>query len=219
MKRRKTIFGFPVTLGYRYQLNGRKYRLRSSDLTALKLLQHILHQIPYEARPGWLLPLRPHIRRMKQLDPRAALTLVIALTANEDVRRLAVWLRGRCGGSLGTTIIFQFARAPNWRTRKVVAQCLKRMSAWSQLRWIASTEVDPRVRRIAAVQPPREYTDRLADYCDHVPTTEITPASTPMFIAPHDDAVTGRPAKPKWLIRLLLHRIQKLVSGHEIRDL
>jgi hypothetical protein len=97
----------------------------------------------------WPFRLRPQIRQVQAIDATPVLCLVVERTDDPTLRILAIWLRGRCGGSLGTSSLAAFATAADDRTRKEVARALKRMGAW------AATARDGRARSRSPHPPDR----------------------------------------------------------------
>jgi hypothetical protein len=147
-------------------------------------------------------------------DPtNIVLTLVVERTDDPTLRLLAIWLRGRCGGSLGTPILAKFSTHPDVQTRKEVARSLKRMGAWDQLREIATHDANGRIRRIATTQPSKPYRDRLASFSRHMARVEIASVKRHLLASPTIDVGHGRAPKSRWVIRMILERIHRIVAG------
>lgn len=198
---------------YRFRLDRGVYRLGRRGVRTIELVCQILEEAPAVEDAGWLLAHRHRVRTVERLKSKAALTLVIARTEDERLRRLAVWLRGRCGGALETATVSRFATSPDRALRKEVVRCLKRLSAWAELRAIAETDPDPQIRRLATQSGSRPYANRLAGYCEGIPRRLFQRPSPDVFVAPEFEAGQGRPPKPQWLIRMILDRIRRLVAA------
>ena len=209
MARLSANCGFPVSIEYRFHIGGDKYRLNRASVSALKLLGHIVEQTPDPNDIAWLLPLRETIREIERINPSGALTLVVDRTDNERLRYLAIWLRGRCGGTLGASTVSRFS---DRTLRKEVTRCLKRLSAWAELRDIAESDPDPQIRQLATRSPSKPYATRLAGFSQHIPRRMIARSKSELVVSPKLDVREGRPPKPRWLIRAVLERIHQLVN-------
>ena len=206
-------FGFPAKRDFCFRLRGRRYCVGSSGKRTLKLLTEFYGTATACADPSWPFPLREKIRQVQALNWRSVLSYVVQLTHDPTLRLLAIWLRGRCGGSLGTSSLARFAAHRDDQTRKEVARALKRMGAWVQLREIADNDTSERIRRMATMQPLRPYRDRLADFSNRLPRLEVTSVKRPLFLSPELDVRQGRPPKSRSVIRMILERIHRLVAG------
>lgn len=206
-------FGFPANSDYRFRLRGRRYRVGSSGNRTLKLLTELYGSCSMCTDPSWPIRLRKRLRQIESLNSRSVLSLVVERTDDPTVRLLAIWLRGRCGGSLGTSTLAKFATHPDDQTRKEVARALKRMGAWVQLREMADNHTSERIRRMATSEPLRPYCGRLADFSSHFPRIEVPSVKLPLFVSTELDVGQGRPPKSRWVIRMILERIHRIVAG------
>jgi hypothetical protein len=198
----------------KFCLNGRRQRIGFDGDEALALLV-ALYDAARERRSGnWLLPFRSWIRHLQTLRVRAVLSYVAEQTDDKTVRILAIWLRGRLGGLVGTSTLATFCQDAHLQTRKVVARALVRLQAWAELREMLKQESDPRIRNIASSTPVRSYHQRLAAFASHAEHLETPAAKRRLFVAKDVDLRLGRPAKPIELIRAILERIHRLVMGH-----
>lgn len=213
MTRLRTIFRSPVSVGYRFRLGGKRYRLGRGGVRALRLVVQTVEQTPSHDDIAWLMPYRGHFREIERLNPRAALTLVIDRTDNRRQRRLAIWLRGRCGGTLGASTVARFSTSSDRALRKEVTRCLKRLSAWAEIRGIAANDPDSRIRKMATPSPPKPCAARIARFSRNISRHRIVPRERQFFVSPNLDVTRGRPPKPRWLIRHVLERIQRVVTG------
>lgn len=212
MSRLRSVYPFPVDGDYQYRLAGRDCRLHPDDVRALTLLAEIAESADLE-NPRWLIPLRSHIREIEDLNPRAALIHVIERTESPLMRVLAIWLRGRCRGTFGAAAVARHARSSHRSMRKHVVQCLKRLSAWSELRRIEWAERDRQIRQLARPASPKPYAARLARFSRHMTGSLVCGQRCELFLAPGVDLTSGRRPKPVELIRMLLERIHRLVTG------
>lgn len=214
MVRLRAPFGFPTHHGCRFRLGGRRYYVGSRGIRTLRLLAEFHDSWSTCADRSWPFRLRNQIRKAPTISARSVLSLVVERTADPTLRVLAIWLRGRCGGSLGTASLAKFSTHPDDQTRKEVARALKRMGAWVQLRPMAECDPNPRIRRIATIQASRAYGLRLTDFSSHFPKREVRSVQRELVVAPELDLSQGRPPKPRWVIRGILERIHHLVGGH-----
>jgi hypothetical protein len=215
MARNKPRFGFPVKRGYQFRLHGQPYVVGASSIRTLKLLADIYRACVTCDDGSWPFRLRPQIRQVQAIEATPVLCLVVERTDDPTLRILAIWLRGRCGGSLGTASLAEFATAADDRTRKEVARALKRLGAWAPLREMAEHDPDPRIRRIATARPARPYRQRLAEYTQRVSRVSAATGQQPLVVAPDLDLSQGRPPKSRSFIRAILERIHRLVTGQK----
>lgn len=204
---------FPARSHRKFYLNGRKYRVGLEGVEALRLLREIYGETFHAADRNWLVRLRGKIRAMDELDARAVLSLVVLYTDNRTLRLLAIWLRGRLGGIAGTSTLVALRDDPHMATRKEVARALVRMGAWVEVAEIAELDIDPRVRFFASAKPARPYRERLAEFASHTDHVAVTATRQRLFVDPEVDIHPGRPGKSVWLIRTILERIHRLVTG------
>ncbi len=128
--------------------------------------------------PSCLLPYRPMVREMMQSPPRALLIYVAATATNPTVQRAAIWLRGRCRGSLGTATLARLWMSADVGLRKEVTRAFKRMEAWDYLRVIETSDPNPRIRRLANQPTPRAFPVRLARFLARIKRREAGPSGT-----------------------------------------
>jgi hypothetical protein len=210
--------GLPLTKDYWFYVGGQRFRLGPSGLRTLRLFIEIGEKSRAATDRFWLLSLRPQIREMEQGNARAALCLAVSRARDERLRVLAIWLRGRCGGTLGTSIVATHAKSPQRLMRKEVARCLCRMSGWADLRQIEACEADPRIRRLASQSGPVTHVSRLKRFCQNVSQFAAPPGEPQLFLAPGIESRQGRPPRPPWLIRLFLERIHRLVNLEAVKS-
>lgn len=206
-------FGFPALRYYAFRLSGRWYRVDLSGVRTLKVLVEIYQASRVCEDYGWLFHLRSQIRQAQALNAPHVLSLVVESTPDPVLRVLAIWLRGRCGGSLGTTNLTKFSRHPDVQTRKEVVRALKRMEAWAQLREISTHDQNARIRRLAGARPSRPYRDRLTDFASRIARLDTAPVKPRLFVSPACALGPGRPPKSSTTIRLILERIRSVLSG------
>jgi hypothetical protein len=213
MARVQPPFGFPADSEYRFRLSGRSLRVGPSGVRTLKLLTEIYNSCRTRTDGKWPYRLRDHFKRVKAIDSRSVLTLVVDRTHNRTLRILAIWLRGRCGGSFGTSVLFRFSADSDTQTRKEVARSLKRMEAWAQLRAIAADDPNPRVRQMATCRMAKPYEVRLGNVSKNVSRLEVPIGKQELVVSPDLDIRDGRPPKSTSFIRMILERIHRLVGG------
>jgi hypothetical protein len=178
----------------------------------IRLLEDLLVARATALKPTWMLCFRSRIRGLGG-DMRAVLSAALERSGDPSGRLLVIWLRGRCGGSLGTSCLVRFSQDPNARIRREVARALKRMGAWGPLREMAATDPDPRIRRMATVRPPRPYSSRLQAFTRHCVQRVPRVRASRLFLASEIGGGVAKPPKSATLIRDVLRRIQRLVRG------
>lgn len=203
----------PLISGGRFQVDGRYFYVSASSIRTLYLLEEIvLTQASAEDR-FWLLRCRTKVREIESLCDRAVLTFVVENTCSRKVRCLAIWLRGRCGGTFGTKILARFLIDPSPEVRRELARAFQRMHAWSELRIIARCDPEDRIRHMARQRGPQEHRGRLSRFLTNVAPEEYRPGDRRLAVAPEVDFRSGRAPKPSWLLRSVLERIRRIVRG------
>ena len=210
--------------GLVYRIGRVAYRLGQHDLQMLELLSSLV--MACEANPGHycLLPFRGQIRAMTARRCQAIWTMVALTSPDPRTRKLALWLRGRCGGSIGTSQLYQLALRGNFETQRDVARALQKMGAWAQVRELAKLpQLARRAPRFLKQPPTRNFNSRLDVYLEKIPKrpipaqqgneSDLRPDFVPATCRQGNMKSVGKPAKPAWLIRLVLDRIRFLVSG------
>ncbi len=199
--------------GYDYHLEGKRYIAGYDEVRVGKLLGIMATKSQKTGDIGWLLPLRPLIREIDSLRTRTFLSYVISTASDSGFLRIAIWLRGRCGGYVGSSIVAKLARDRDDGIRKQVAICLRRLSAWPALRQMASNDPSPRIRAIANQPAIPSHSRRQSRFLENVEALKTSSTEMPLRIASSVTFNEGRPARPDWLIRQILNRIHALVTG------
>lgn len=215
MIRKRYLIGFPINSNHRFRLGGHRYPVGVKGVRTLTLLLRIYERFAISSGPERLHGVRGEVREVQLLRSTAVLSHVVACTSDPAVRIISIWLRGRCGGTIGTSVVARFSTAPDQQTRKEVARALKRMSAWGQLANMATNDRCERVRRIAATPPSRPFGERLAAFSMHASHLEGSSNAAPMFISPGFEWGQGQPPKSPSVIRTILQRIRQLVARVE----
>ena len=205
--------GFPPHATHRFRMGKRRFRVGANGVKTIKLLVK-LREWRHATPSSGLLVARPLIREVERLNARATLSHVVARTRDPQLRVLACWLRGRCGGTVGTADLVPLSTDPDGQTRKEAARALKRMAAWGPLAKMATDDPLVRIRRMATCDPVRPMPARIASFVRHVPRRTQSVAPVPYFQAPQLELGHQHPPKSSSLIRALLQRIQRLVGGH-----
>ena len=145
---------------------------------------------------------------------RAMLKYIIGNTTDEKMLVLAIWLRGWYRGTSGTREVTDVLPLLEARERRVAVRTLRRLSAWPQLKNLATHDLDERVRRLATVAPPAKHKKRLSKFLNLLEEREITDSpQADLYVADHVDFSWSRPAKPPWFIRVILERIRFSLTG------
>lgn len=202
-----------MSFGTGYRFEGKTYQA-GYDEERVATLMRVLHESSFSAkRLDWLLPHRAAIREITELKTRIFLSYRI--DATDDLRdlRFAIWLRGRCGGYAGSTVITRFARHPNPYIRKEVARSLRRLSAWPALREMAMHDPEARIRALASQPPSHSYGRRQERFLKSLHVFKASGAPTPLVVSPQVDVTQATPTRQPWFIRRILLRIHSLVTG------
>jgi hypothetical protein len=204
-------FGFPRDERFRYRIDDRWYRISSDGAEVLTLLQEIYDAGVLPDDNYWALRMRPQIRRIEYLNVRSVLVLVIEKTSDPRMRLLAIWLRGRCGGYLGTSRIATLAHTTGFETQKECVRALHRLSGWAHLREIACNAMHPRIRTLATQRAVKPLEERLSCMLANVQPIPIPKAKLRLWLLA---GLVLEYSAPKSIdtIRHALTRIKRLVS-------
>ena len=207
------LFGIPFHISHEFRLAGKRYRVNPEGVETLKLFLDLYKQCRSDSNGGWAIRARALIREIERLDSTHTLTLVAMRAQNPTIRNLAIWLRGRCGGRIGSSTIATFASDPNFSTRKEVVRALKCMADWPTLQLMAENDTSERIRRLATCDPARPIAQRVANYSRHVTPSRIHPLSPRrLFIRPGVDLRERTPPRSAIWLRFILRRIARLVG-------
>jgi hypothetical protein len=209
-KRHSSLLGCAVPLEGEFEVDGKSYCLGHVDLEALALLAKLVIENPWPANPRWLLPFRT---RLRQLGAGVIFAYVAQQTPYPVPRCLAIWLRGRRGGAIGTYAIASLSRSDDPVQRKEVVRALKRMHAWAALRRIEASEPIARIRRLARQKPPRDYRARMSQFLQHVTPRTLPSSVAGLYENADIDLQGGVPPRSPGLIRAILEHIRTLVRG------
>ena len=216
MRHIQQLVGFPVYRDFRFALFGRKYRLGASGIKALKLLEDAYLCSRNRADGSWPFRLRAIVRKIRNIDAKSTLCFVVANTDNPTVRILAIWLRGHCGGTIGTQVLGEFSRNADDQTRKEIARALKRMSAWKTLSNL-SKDPNPRVARMASCKSPESFATKFGRFASSVSAVDVSKSSKQLLLGPEVelDRQFHQPPKSAAFIRSILLRIKNLLSAND----
>ena len=212
----RKVLGFSPRRGARLRLRGRRYRIGPAATRTLAHLSDIYEVCHGRESPTSvsLLSARPQVRQIESLHAHGILAAVAVSTTDPTLRILAVWLRGRCGGSRGTKEIASLASDPDPQTRRTVARALRRMEGWAELRMMKAHESDPRVLAIVRGRHAPNYRERLNQFLRVTGSASTTPvpSQAPFWIAPDVKLIRNGP-KPVAVLRQILARLQQLLSA------
>lgn len=207
----------------RYQVAGKRFRMTNSDCAALYELQEIISNLGAGQR---LLSQRRRIQRIVELTPRAALSYLVQHSHSTEVRLLALWLRGLCRGYVGSNVVRDLALvSSSVMVQKHVAKSLRRLGAWPQLKVIEERTnlkdthpglFNPIRRELHASKLDRFLANNITRPTVPAGVDREKPAESPSRVVGR--FCDGRPAKPLWMIRLVLDRIRFMVSAEQSID-
>ena len=206
------ILGFPIWDCYdRIYLLEKKYRLSAGSVKSLGLFLDLVTAAAKAHDTRWLIRDRETIRMLVRLRPVLALTHVIQKSEHDEVIRLAIWLRGRCGGSIGSSLVAAHTKSESPRIRRAAARCLLRMHAWQHLTKMFE-DSDEYVRRLANQLPlSRSFEERLEDFATGVQHRPVAHGTTRLLVSPDVTIEKPIPPRPREFFRRLLLRIRRSV--------
>jgi hypothetical protein len=196
--------------GHTFKLGGRKYLVRSAGVQAVTLAIQMLWRVEGKSS---LMPLRAEIRALTAKNCSAVLTHLIEVADDRRLRIIAIWLRGRCRGHIGTHVIAGFAHYPDERTRVAVAKALRQLNDWNVLRDMSTDDESARVRRLASPRNKRAFRTRLVEYSENVAPTPIGRPHRFLYLSPSFVIQQSKRIRSVQLIREVLERIRYLVHG------
>jgi len=199
---------FPISMGMPFELDGIVYYFTLTNLKHLELLAKIREARPDTPNHLWLLPYRDLVR---SLTSGAVFAYAAQQTRDPVVRCLAVWLRGRRGGRIGTAAIAGLYRGGDASLRKTVVRALQRMHAWAALRRMQACEPDSRIRRLAKQKGPRAYSNRMSEFISHVTPGPKPSDATTFFEQEGLELGAALPPRSGSFFRAILDRIRRLV--------
>ena len=202
-----SLAGFSVQATSKIQINGQTYRIGDHGVTAIELAIEMLDR---RMRFQSLLTLRSEIRSCELDNCKAALTYLIKRTPNYNLKIIALWLRGRCGGYVGSQTIAKFAESDDEKMRYLAAKAMQSMGVWSTLAVMAKSDPSERVRRIATTRPPRKFRERLSNFSSSLESLPCSTNQRGLFWSSLIDIGSPIGTKSVELIRHLLERIRSV---------
>ena len=199
------LAGFPVHATHKIQINGQSYRIGDHGVKAIELAVELLDR---RTRFQSLLPLRFEIRACELDSCKAALSHLIEMAPNYNLKIIALWLRGRCGGYVGSQMIAKFAESHDEKTRYLAAKAMQSMGVWSTLSVMSKSDPSERVRRIAATRPPRKFRERLSSFSNNLESIPYATKQSGLYWSSLIDLSNPIRTKSLELIRRLLERIR-----------
>lgn len=206
-------YGLPWDVNHKFWLNGKCFRVGNSGVRTMQLMDELLQLATRDRSSKSLFLSRALIRQVEYNESRCVLSYVITNARDANARFLAIFLRGRCGGSLGTSAVFEYAKKDDEWIRKLATRALKRMGAWAQLQEIAENDPSERVRRIATANPPSQYSARLESFVRNVTPKPIGECRSTLYVAPGVEWDQGQKPKSSSTIRMFLERIVRRLRG------
>ncbi len=203
------------------QFAGRRYSLTPDDHQTREWLKELiqwrhLSRIQKES-PIRLVRFRRDFRRIVSSKPVGGLVSCLS-EPDKELRKLAIWLLGRCSGRAGIAAVSTLQGDPDPVVRRHVAKALKRMSGWSELYQMATRDDDSRVRCAASslsIGTRRPHTERLRQFVQHGGGEVFDPgrytSHMPVFMV--QPVGPGKPAKSRDWIRRILEHIRELVRS------
>ena len=166
----------------------------------------------------WLLRYRLHLQFLSQPVFRSLWNVVILECRDSQSLQVALWLRGRCGGTLGARMLAKSALWVNPRSQAEYARAFRRMGCWAQWRQLKQTHLIWLAPRFFAEPGKQAFARRLENFSRDVASRPMAGESRPLQLSEGTPSMNGKPAKPTWLIRLVLDRISFHVSKKQSSD-
>jgi hypothetical protein len=196
-----------------FRLQGRRYLVGDVGMRALNLIALLVDASGREkSAPSGFIRYRRQVRECLHPAPRALLTYVAEQATNPALRRIAVWLRGRCRGNLGVATLARLWHTDDVGVRKEIIRALKRMDAWDYLRVIETVDSNPRIRRMARPSRRRAFSVRLSRFLARIGRHDAGQPA-PLLVSENCEPGGGRPAKSSVFIRRILEHIRWLVRA------
>ncbi len=207
---RSDILGFPSD-DWSFYMLGKKYRLGSDATKSIALFLEIVLSATKARDSTWLIRHREKIKALERRGAVVELTRVVKCSKHDEVVRLAIWLRGRCGGSFGGSVVAAHCNSDSLRTRRAVARCLQRMCAWRYLSTMLE-DPDENVRHFANQLPSRRsFEERLSVFAGRVRRRPLSHRTSDLLISPDVELSDPTPPRPGDFFRRLLLRIRRRV--------
>lgn len=203
--------GFPLDAVYVFGHDDQVVYVSPSAQRTVYLVFEILNCWE-DNSPYWLLKVRPQIREIIRRRCMGVLSRIVELAPDRRVRLLAIWLVGRCKGTVGTKRLARLIGCSDRQTHKQLAKAFRRMSAWAELRALMKVETDPRIRRLAQHSSQRSFEDCLAELKQVGKNKKLPTPNRKFEILPGVSCSDGKPAKSRTFIRIVLERIHRLVG-------
>ena len=207
----------PVCYGRVFKFAGRKFAMGASDIAAYEFLKHLVatrteSQISGR-EPRRLICFRSDFRRILGAYTTAGLVRS-AMMGSEEEQRIAIWLLGRAHDRSAVNVVNTFASGHSCAIRREATRSLRRLEAWTELRWIAVNDPNETIRRIATPTPCRDFSTRLTQFAGErvYPIVEAPKPEFRLFTVLNSSA-EGRPKSRDLIARLLSH-IRLLLRGH-----
>jgi hypothetical protein len=205
------IIGFSLNAWQKVEINGKNYRVGYAGVNAVRLAAFAL-RLMHAKRP-LNAELRRRIRELRLKECKAGLHCLILRTSDAELKSIAIWLRGFCGGKMGSKLIQMQATHQDERVRYAAAKTMRRLEAWTTLATMAAEDNSDRIRRIAHARPAREFRSRLSTYSEHVHVVPRSNASRSLFWSTKINTNASVPAKSTEKIREVLLRIREILRG------
>lgn len=208
---------FPCSRSCGFLLDAKSYQF-DDGIQALSILADLYHASMSNVDSYWALRMRNRIRKIRSISAtgsspvRAILTDVVKESPDPRMRMLAIWLRGHCGGYLGTSVLAVNASSPDFTTRKETVRALKRMSGWTTLREVAISDPSPRIRRMATQRAGKSLDERLSRFMKNCGTVQRSSERMRFWMLPGLQ-FRFSPGKTVEMMRSCLQRIERLVSA------
>lgn len=196
----------------KYQVDGRSYRFGLRGARTVSLIMRIVKS--RELYSTSLLDHRERLAEIIDLGDQRVLTFLLTQAISRNSLALLIWLRGRCPGNFGTSIVASY-RTPFFpaSVRRQVAKALKRMQAWSTLHTMASCDDDARVRAVARTKRPALHGERMTSFLGHVAHLKSSSEPQPLYVSPAVELSKAWRLKSSEFIRMILERIHRLVRS------
>ena len=193
-------------------VGSKKIRLKRNGYRIVRRFFGILSESYQHESTGWLIRHRTAIRDIVDARPIAFLLYLINQAELPETLRLAIWLRGLCGGNLGSKSIAAHGDSELRQLRRTIILTLHKLHGWAELRNLQQVETDPELRQLAEPKSLGAYPERQNKFVRNVAQRSVTTKTTPFFASQEYGDQTRSGPKPAEYVRVLLMKISKAVN-------
>lgn len=199
-------------------MGSRHFYLNESGEETIRLLNEIKAMAETDSSGFWALRARRKLKPILKHRRASLVSFIIATTSDDQMRLVALWVRGHLKGTLGTSVVAEAAKSKDASIRKAAVRALKKMGGYAHLRELVSRETDPRIKRLCMAENLRPLSDRLQKFKRNVSSRDTSQQAMPLVVHQPLDLSVKRLPKPATYIRRILKEIKLLVRRQSHRS-